>query len=130
VRGVGALVTRDDGAVLLVRRAQPPYQDHWSLPGGQIQLGESPQVACAREVKEETGLVVEIGESLAVIKLAGGNGDTWDIEDFRAVITNSSPTEPVAGDDASEVGWFLLSELDGLSTTPMLAEYLNRWGVS
>ena len=114
----------------MVRRAQPPYQDHWSLPGGQIQLGETPQIACAREVKEETGLIVEVGESLGLIKLNGRNGETWDIEDFRASITNDSPADPVAGDDASEVGWFSLSELDGVATTPMLVEYLNRWGVS
>jgi ADP-ribose pyrophosphatase YjhB (NUDIX family) len=127
---VGALVTRADGAVLLVRRAQPPYQDHWSLPGGQIQQGESPQVACAREVKEETGFIVEVGESLGLIKLTGRGGDGWDIEDFRAVITNDSPHEPIAGDDASEVGWFLMGELAELATTPQLAEYLRAWGVS
>jgi ADP-ribose pyrophosphatase YjhB (NUDIX family) len=87
-------------------------------------------VACAREVKEETGLIVEVGESLGLVKLTGRGGDGWDIEDFRAVITNDSPREPIAGDDASEVGWFLMGELEELATTPQLAEYLRGWGVS
>jgi 8-oxo-dGTP diphosphatase len=57
--GAGAVVVDGDGRVLLVRRARPPLQGHWSLPGGLIELGETLLEGVQREVAEETGLIVE-----------------------------------------------------------------------
>ena len=48
-------------SVVLVRRAQRPLAGRWSLPGGAVELGETLRAAVAREVLEETGLVVEVG---------------------------------------------------------------------
>jgi len=56
--GVGAVVV-DDGRVLLVRRGREPLKGQWSLPGGLLELGESLLKGVAREVLEETGLIVE-----------------------------------------------------------------------
>ena len=55
--GVGAVVI-DGTKVLLVRRGQEPLKGQWSLPGGALELGETLQQGVAREVLEETGLVV------------------------------------------------------------------------
>jgi len=55
---VGAVVV-DRGRVLLVRRGQEPLKGHWSLPGGALELGESLNEGLVREVREETGLIVE-----------------------------------------------------------------------
>ena len=63
--GVGAVVV-DEGRVLLVRRAREPLKGHWTLPGGLLELGESVVDGVAREVREETGLIVE---PLALIEL-------------------------------------------------------------
>ena len=60
VAAVGGVVIHD-GAVLLVKRAYPPRQGEWSLPGGQLELGESLAEGVRREVREETGLDVEVG---------------------------------------------------------------------
>lgn len=49
---------RQDNAVLLVQQRDPP--GYWSLPGGVVEHGESPDQAAAREVKEETGLDVRL----------------------------------------------------------------------
>lgn len=59
VAGVGAIVIAD-GRVLLIRRGGPPRDGQWSLPGGAQELGETFAEACAREVREETGLTIEV----------------------------------------------------------------------
>jgi 8-oxo-dGTP diphosphatase len=45
---------------------KPTYRDHWSIPGGVIEVGESPRAGCEREVAEEIGLRVQLGALLAV----------------------------------------------------------------
>ena len=56
--GVGAVVV-EAGRVLLVRRGREPLKGHWSLPGGLLEVGEALTAGVAREVLEETGLIVE-----------------------------------------------------------------------
>ncbi|MEV4385335.1 NUDIX hydrolase [Micromonospora sp. NPDC049580] len=59
----GALFFDNEGRVLLVR---PSYKNHWDIPGGYVEPGESPRAACLREVQEELGLTVTIGPLLVV----------------------------------------------------------------
>ncbi|TDC38512.1 NUDIX hydrolase [Micromonospora sp. 15K316] len=59
----GALFLNDDGHVLLVR---PGYKQHWEIPGGFVEPGESPRAACLREVEEELGLTTRLGAMLVV----------------------------------------------------------------
>ena len=65
VVGVGAVVLID-GRVVLVKRAHEPLQGQWNLPGGGVELGETLERACAREVREETGLDVRVGPVIEV----------------------------------------------------------------
>ena len=65
VVGVGAVVVVD-GRVVLVRRAHEPLKGAWNLPGGAVEVGETLQAACAREVLEETGLIVDVGPVIEV----------------------------------------------------------------
>ena len=62
-----ALITSPSGDVLLVK---PNYRELWSLPGGVLEDGEPPHVGCAREVREELGLVQPVGPLLAVAWIA------------------------------------------------------------
>jgi 8-oxo-dGTP diphosphatase len=63
--GVGAVIVQD-GRVVLVRRRFEPLQGQWSLPGGGVEVGETLEIAVAREMLEETGLHVEVGAVVEV----------------------------------------------------------------
>lgn len=63
VSAAGALFLDGGGRVLIV---EPTYKDHWEIPGGMLEVGETPSQACAREVEEELGLRVRLGRLLVV----------------------------------------------------------------
>jgi len=66
VVGVGAVVL-DGDRVLLVKRGHEPLKGEWSLPGGVVELGETLETAIVREVREETGLEVDVGPIVDVL---------------------------------------------------------------
>ena len=63
--GVGAVIV-DDGQVVLIRRKYEPLKGRWSLPGGMVEVGEALEAALAREMVEETGLIVDVGPVIEV----------------------------------------------------------------
>ncbi len=63
--GVGAVIV-EAGKVVLVRRRFEPLAGRWSLPGGMLELGETLEAGVAREMREETGLDVEVGPVIEV----------------------------------------------------------------
>jgi mutator protein MutT len=65
--GVGAVIVHE-GRVLLVRRGNEPMKGHWTLPGGLLELGESLSDGVMREVREETGLNVEVVELIDLLE--------------------------------------------------------------
>ena len=64
VPAVGAIILKDD-KILLVKRGAEPGIGKWSIPGGSMEFGETMEEAVKREVKEETGLDVEVGTDAA-----------------------------------------------------------------
>lgn len=103
---VTATLVPRDGGIVLVKRKFEPYVDDWCLPGGFIEGYESPDDSAAREVLEETGLVIK-GQKLLLAQ-APGRGINVIILFYAA---ESASGEMVPGDDASEVGCFKENEL-------------------
>ena len=115
VVGVGAVVFRGE-RVLLIRRAKPPRAGEWSLPGGVQELGEGVIEAARREVREETGLELARVEFLTVVDSIGRDGQgrvRWHYT-LIDVWGEAAPGEARASDDAAELAWFGLDELEGL----------------
>ncbi len=113
--GVGAIIIEDE-RVLLVKRAHPPLQAQWSIPGGVLEVGELVREAAVREALEETGLVVEPGDLLGVYDRILRNPEKrvqyhYVLIDFLCRRTGG---ELLAASDAAEVRWFMREELPAL----------------
>jgi len=122
---VSAIIIEDD-RLLLIRRAKDPNKGLWSFPGGGIELGETAAEACAREVFEETGLVVDVGSVAGVRDVIGRDGGGvsyhYVIVNFRAKVVSG---ELIAGSDAQEARWVSLGDLADQELTPGLIDQLD-----
>jgi ADP-ribose pyrophosphatase YjhB (NUDIX family) len=124
---VGAVVHDPDGRLLLIRRGHPPHAGRWSLPGGRVETGESPEQAVEREVREETGLEVRAGALVGRVRIQG-EGVVYDVVDLACTLVDPG-VEPVAGDDAEAAVFVDAATLDRLPCTPLLVETLRGWDV-
>ena len=121
---VGAVVVHG-GELLMVRRDREPARGLWSVPGGRVELGEYLNTAVAREVREETGLAIDVGSLLGILEVVGD--PHYVILDFMASTAGKTP--PTPGDDVSEARWVPLDEVATLECTPRFVETMRGWGV-
>jgi 8-oxo-dGTP diphosphatase len=101
---------------LLVRRAKPPAQGHWTLPGGRVEPGEPLADALVREMREETGLVVEVGPLLEVAEVLRAPHH-YVILDYLCRPVGGTLA---AGDDAAEVAWVETERLQDRGVTSLV----------
>ena len=97
------VVFNKEGAVLLVRRKHPPFAGQYALPGGFVEVGETVEHACCRELMEETG--VEAGKLSLVGVYSDPNRDPRGHTVSIAFLTRVRAAKPVAGDDAAAAEW-------------------------
>lgn len=113
VVGVGAVIL-DGARVVLVKRGQPPLKGAWSLPGGGVELAETLSEAVVREVREETGLEVEVGPVVEVLdrvhRAADGRVEYhYVVIDYLCRCRGSLALS--RGSDADDARWVDLGEL-------------------
>jgi 8-oxo-dGTP diphosphatase len=101
--------------VLLIQRAHPPFAEHWALPGGFVDQGETLAQAAHRELEEETGLRETQLQQLAAFGAPGRDPRGWVISiAFWGWVKDNLPGLR-AGDDASNAAWWPLTQLPALA---------------
>lgn len=125
--GVGSIIIEND-RVVLVKRAHPPIQGQWSIPGGVLEVGELVREAAIREAQEETGLIVEPGELLGVFDRVLRDADNrvqyhYVLIDF---LCRRIGGELLAASDAAEIRWFTPTELPALNLAQDTLEVIQK----
>lgn len=117
-------VIADGPRLVLVERAHEPYRGWWGLPGGAVELGETVEEALRREVREETGLDVDVGRFLTLKDAIACDARNrilyhYVILFFRATLLGG---ELRAGDDAARAVWAEAGDLGRFRLVPGLEE--------
>jgi ADP-ribose pyrophosphatase YjhB (NUDIX family) len=125
--GVGAIII-EDRRVLLVKRAHPPIQGQWSIPGGALEVGELVRDAAVREAREETGLIVEPGDLLGVFDRVLRNAQGRVQYHYVLIDFLCRPVggELHAASDAAEVRWFVREQLPELNLAEDTLDVIHR----
>ncbi|GAA1481432.1 hypothetical protein GCM10009624_18720 [Gordonia sinesedis] len=134
IPAVGAVVRDTTGRFLLVQRGHEPQAGLWTVPGGKVERGETFRAAVAREVLEETGIEIDVGDAAWVVDIPTGTGSgaVYEVHDFVGTPRTTEAAGAVtvtAGDDAADAGWFTPQEMVALPMTPGLLEHLERAGL-
>lgn len=100
---VDCVVFDSQDRVVLIRRRFPPFEGQYALPGGFVEVGETLDAACRRELKEETGLTVGALRLIGVYSDPGRDprGHTCSV----AFLAHADAVQPRPGDDAAAAEW-------------------------
>jgi 8-oxo-dGTP diphosphatase len=116
--GVGAVIGDETGKVFMAKRGEKAGNECglWEFPGGSVEFGETMRDALKREIEEEYGIVIEVGELLTVTDhILPDEKQHWVSPSFICRIISGTPVicEP---EKCAEIGWFTLDALpDGLT---------------
>ncbi len=124
-----SVIVEDQGKVLLIKRGKPPYEGYWSLPGGSQEAGETLESCARRELFEETGLRVN-NLSFCAVRDRIQHGDDGALNHhfvLATFIARAFEGKGIAGDDASDIGWYSLSEMQSLLTTPGTPDFISEF---
>jgi len=118
VVGIGVVIIHDC-KIVLIKRANEPSRGKWSIPGGLVELAESPETAVIREAKEETGLDVDNPVLIDVVSNVDFDEEGkvkyhYVIIDYLVHVTSGKAK---ASSDAMELRWVPFGEVEELNLT-------------
>ena len=111
--GVGAIIIDGQGRLFLARRGPKAKNERglWEFPGGSVEFGETMADALRREMREEFGIEITVGELLDVVDhILKEEGQHWVSPTFLCTIAAGEPyiREPAK---CAEIGWFRPGEV-------------------
>ncbi len=124
---VAAMIEGEDGRILIAERPVGKFMaGWWEFPGGKVEFGESPEDALVREVREELGIEIAVGDPFHAVNVAR--------TETTAVFVVFYWCRWTAGElqllDAGDVAWVTAEELDDVrfleSNRPVVAKLLSR----
>lgn len=113
--------------VLLIRRAVEPARGQWALPGGYMDAGELPVAALQREVSEEVGLDVDVGDLLEIFPMVNSGGASLGIVLAYRAHPRHNTASLTACDDVDQAAWFSAEELPAELAFDSTQQLLARW---
>jgi len=127
--GIGA-ITIHKGRILLVKRGAEPSRGLWAIPGGTLELGETMQECAAREILEETGIIIRVGACIYVFDFLERDAEGkikfhFVIVDFAGEYVSG---EPKGADDADEARFVAPEELKELPVAKNTLKALKEIG--
>jgi mutator protein MutT len=133
--GVGAVIVDEQGRLFLARRGPKAKNERglWEFPGGSVEFGERLADALVREMREEYGITIEVGELLDVADhILPEEGQHWVSPSYICRIIFGEPRilEP---EKCSEIGWFEPSSVPPdltIITRENLAHYIQNKGIA
>jgi len=106
VRAAGGVILRSADGVAEILVVHRPRYDDWTLPKGKAEGDESDEDCALREVQEETGLVCELGDELAVTEYEDSAGRPKRVRYFA--MTPRDGSEPAPQNEVDEIRWLTL----------------------
>jgi ADP-ribose pyrophosphatase YjhB (NUDIX family) len=121
VVAVSAFIQDDEGRILMIRRTD---NDLYSIPGGQVEPGETLAQAAVRETNEETGIEIEVTGLIGIYSNPGHviAYDNGEVRQEFSICFRARPTggRPNTSDESSEVLWSALQDLPSLNIHPSI----------
>jgi ADP-ribose pyrophosphatase YjhB (NUDIX family) len=125
--GAGILAI-ENGKVLLIKRGNEPNKGLWSIPGGLVKLGESPEEAAIREFKEETGLNAIIEKLLGIFNIVIKDNEGkikyhYIVVDYLGKVIGG---ELKPGSDVLDAKWFDINELKNIQISSTVIKAIEK----